>query len=136
MTTLPAPTMAFSPTVNLDNSVTPEPIEAPFLTMVGSQTQSFSVCKFPVHGNCSRVGIIGEGDIVADEDVVLYRHPFADERVAGNLAILADIGVFLNLDERTDFGIVAYGASIEVNKIVYCNAYANFHVWGYLFHEH
>jgi hypothetical protein len=47
VTTLPAPTIAFSPIVTRDKMVDPEPIDAPLRTTVGSTTQSCSVCKFP-----------------------------------------------------------------------------------------
>jgi hypothetical protein len=47
VTTLPAPTMAFSPTVIPPNKVAPEPIEAPRLIKVRSQCQSASVWSWP-----------------------------------------------------------------------------------------
>src|SRR5216683_802550 len=47
VTTLPAPTIAFSPIVTFARIVAPEPIEAPFLTSVGSTFQSLSVCNSP-----------------------------------------------------------------------------------------
>ena len=50
---------------------------------------------------------------MADEDVVLYGHALADKGVRGDLAILADEGVLLDLDERPDLGAVANGAAVE-----------------------
>src|ERR1700722_1559191 len=47
VTTLPAPTIAFSPMVTLERIVAPDPIEAPFFTKVSSTFQSDSVCRFP-----------------------------------------------------------------------------------------
>src|SRR5215467_10739462 len=47
VTTLPAPTIAFSPMTTLERIVDPEPIEAPRLTTVVSTCQSFSVCSSP-----------------------------------------------------------------------------------------
>ncbi len=47
VTTLPAPTIAFSPTVTPARIVALEPIEAPFLTSVGMHTQSASVWSPP-----------------------------------------------------------------------------------------
>src|SRR5207245_4227631 len=47
VTTLPAPTIAFSPTVIPQSRVALEPIEAPFFTRVGMHFQSASVCKRP-----------------------------------------------------------------------------------------
>jgi hypothetical protein len=43
VTTLPAPTIAFSPIVNLERMVAPDPIEAPRFTTVFSTFQSLSV---------------------------------------------------------------------------------------------
>src|ERR1700722_2793792 len=47
VTTLPAPTIAFSPIVTFASIVEPDPIEAPFLTTVFSTFQSASVCNWP-----------------------------------------------------------------------------------------
>src|SRR6516165_3747913 len=47
VTTLPAPTMAFSPMTRLERMVAPDPMEAPRLTTVVSTRQSFSVCSSP-----------------------------------------------------------------------------------------
>src|ERR1700733_5659947 len=47
VTTLPAPTMAFSPMVTLARIVAPEPIDAPFLTNVRSTFQSLAVFSCP-----------------------------------------------------------------------------------------
>src|SRR5437016_3053713 len=47
VTTLPAPTIAFSPIVTRERTVVPEPIEEPFFTRVVSTFQSASVCKCP-----------------------------------------------------------------------------------------
>src|SRR5213078_4505739 len=47
VTTLPAPTIAYSPTVIPQSKVALEPIEAPFLTREGMHFQSASVCKRP-----------------------------------------------------------------------------------------
>ena len=47
VTTLPAPTMAFSPTVMFERIVAPDPIDAPFLITVRSTFQSASVCRLP-----------------------------------------------------------------------------------------
>ena len=47
VTTLPAPTIAFSPMTTFARIVEPEPIEAPCFTIVRSTFQSFSVCSSP-----------------------------------------------------------------------------------------
>src|ERR1700720_4856658 len=47
VTTLPAPTMAFCPTVTLHKIVAPDPTEAPLQIRVFSTFQSASVCRPP-----------------------------------------------------------------------------------------
>src|SRR5208283_3383061 len=47
VTTLPAPTIALSPTVILLRIVDPEPIDAPLQILVFSTFQSASVCRPP-----------------------------------------------------------------------------------------
>src|SRR6185437_6453697 len=48
-------------------------------------------------------GIVGKHHAMADKDLVLDHHAFADEGVGGNLAASADMTVLLDFDERTDF---------------------------------
>ena len=45
------------------------------------------------------------------------RDAFTDEGVAGNLAALADGGVFLNLDKGADFRFVANLTAIKVDEL-------------------
>src|SRR5579872_285539 len=47
VTTLPAPTIEFSPTITLERTVAPEPMDAPRLMTVASTCQSLSVCSSP-----------------------------------------------------------------------------------------
>src|SRR5258706_9582289 len=47
VTTLPAPTIEFSPTITLERTVAPEPMDAPRLMTVASTFQSLSVCSSP-----------------------------------------------------------------------------------------
>src|SRR5919108_1775684 len=61
VTTLPAPIMAFSPTVIPHNNVALEPMEAPRFTTVGTHAQSVSVCNRPsalvARGNRSLINV-------------------------------------------------------------------------------
>src|ERR1035441_4197021 len=109
VTTLPAPTMAFSPTVRLARMVAPEPMEAPRRMRVEATfiRRGASIGTTPDEGGgdlpivlglegsvrrSSRVEVVDEGDAVADEDVVFNGDAFADEGVAGDFAIAADLG--------------------------------------------
>ena len=94
VTTLPAPTIAPLADDDIGKNRAPEPIEAPALTMVGSTSQSARVCKAPARGRGPRIRVVDEHHAVADEHVVLDRHPFADEGVARNLAAAADAAFF------------------------------------------
>ena len=116
VTTLPAPTMAFSPIVTFASMVEPDPIEAPFFTIVLSTFQSASVWSSATHC-CARVQVIDEGHAMTDEYVVLDSHAFTDKRVTGNLAILPNDGILLNFDKRADFSVVANLASVEIDEL-------------------
>ena len=68
-------------------------------------------------GGGSRVQIIDEHDPVPDENVILDGYTLTDERVRGNLAATSDEGVLLNLNERSDFCIVAKRTAVEIDQI-------------------
>lgn len=68
-------------------------------------------------GGRSRVKIVGEHDSVPNENIIFDRYTFTDERVRGNLAAAPDEGVFLNLDECSDFCVVAKRAAVEIDQI-------------------
>ena len=95
----------------------PEPIEAPRHTRVGMHFQSASLCNFP--SVVARVQVVDEHHAVTDEHFILDRHPFANERVARNLAVRANHRVFLNLHERPDARIVADAAAIQIDEGIY-----------------
>src|SRR6266852_1611214 len=65
---------------------------------------------------CARVGIIDESYAVTDENVVLDRDAFANEAVAGNLAVLSDGCVLLNFNKRSYFRVVAYLAAVNIDE--------------------
>ena len=129
VTTLPAPTMAFSPMVTLARIVAPVPMDAPFLMTVRSTFQSASVCSCSVGGGAG-IDVVDEHHAVADEDVVLDGHAFADERVAGNLALTAHRSVLLNFHERSDFGVVADFAAVQIDEFGKLHTLAELYVRG------
>ena len=67
------------------------------------------------------------------ENVIFDGYAFADERVAGNLAVFADPGAFLYLYKVTDFCVITDGAAVKVDKVVNVDAFAEFYIWGDLF---
>src|SRR5271157_562024 len=65
----------------------------------------------------SRVGIVDEGDAVADEYVVFNGYALTNEGMARNLAVLSDARIFLDLDKCAYLGFVADFAAIEVDEL-------------------
>src|SRR6059058_1933902 len=65
---------------------------------------------------CARMAIVDERDTVTDKDVVFQGNAFTDECVTRNLAARADSGVFLDLDKRSNLGLVANLTTIEVDE--------------------
>src|SRR5271154_4353631 len=76
------------------------------------------------------IGIVDKGNIMADEHFVFYHHTFTDKRVARNLAVLADLGIFLNLDESSYFGAVANLAAIQVDKFRKAHIFSELYIRG------
>ena len=107
VTTLPAPIIAFSPMITLERMVEPDPIEAPRFTQVCSTFQSRSVCSWPVSVCGAWVRIIDERDVMANKHVILKAHPFADKRVARDLAVCTDERVLLDFYKGADLGCSA-----------------------------
>src|SRR5207249_2397664 len=64
----------------------------------------------------SRIFVINERDVVADESLILNGDTFADKRVAGYFHVLAYVGVFLDLNKRADLGVITDRATIQVDK--------------------
>jgi hypothetical protein len=89
VTTLPAPTGAFSPIVTLTKMVAPEPIDAPALTSVGWDCPVLVSLELAIWGGGAGGGVVDGRDAVTDEHVVLDRDAFADEGVARDLAVAA-----------------------------------------------
>jgi hypothetical protein len=67
---------------------------------------------------------------VAHEDVVFDGDPFADEGMAGNLAVLPDGSVLLDLYEGPDLGIIPDGTAIEVDEFGELDIFSQFDVVG------
>ena len=118
VTTDPAPTIARAPICTPPRIVAPVPMLAPRLTTVGMTFQSLSVCRPPPAGRGAWIVVVDEIDAVTDEDLVFNGHAFADEGVAGNLAVASDRDAFLNLDERADPGAVPDLTTVEIDEVV------------------
>src|SRR5712671_2150585 len=72
--------------------------------------------QLAVAAGCARIAIVDERDAVPDKDIVFQGHTFTNKSVTRNLAARADSGVFLDLDKRSNPGLVANLAAIEVDE--------------------
>lgn len=72
----------------------------------------------------ARILVVDERNIVADENFIFDRYTFANKRMARNLDSAADAGILLNLHERTDLGIIANRAAVEIYKREYSDIFA------------
>ena len=82
-----------------------------------STFQSVSVWSPPSGGGRARIGIVHECHAMTNEDVVLNRDAFADERMARDLAAPPDTRILLNLDEGADLGFVADLAAVKIDEL-------------------
>lgn len=74
------------------------------------------------------VPVIDEGDVVADKHPVANGHALADKGVTGYLAVLADYGVLLDLDEAADPRAVADPAAVKVDESEDPHVFSHHHV--------
>jgi len=64
------------------------------------------------------MAVIDEDHVMADEAFVLDRDPFANERMARDLAAPTDPRILLDLDERSNHRLVADLAPVQVDEAV------------------
>ena len=67
-------------------------------------------------GRRARVRVVDKRHAMADENIVLNRYAFADERVARHFASPAHARILLNLDECSDLCFVSNLASIQIDE--------------------
>jgi hypothetical protein len=67
---------------------------------------------------------------VADKNVIFNIHALTDERVRGDLAVLTNPGVLLNLDKRANLGVISDFAAVQVHEIKDLDVFAKLHRWG------
>src|SRR5271156_1898980 len=77
---------------------------------------SFSL-QISFEGRGTGIAVIDERHSVPDEDVVLDDHAFADKRVAGYFAALADPCISLDLHECADLCLVSDFTSVEIYEL-------------------
>src|SRR6266568_6075264 len=76
----------------------------------------------------TRIQVVDEGDIVPDKDLILQGYSFADKRVTGNLATVANLNTFLDFDKGADLHIIADLAAIKVGEPVYADSLSKLYV--------
>lgn len=124
VTTLPAPTMAFSPTVTPQSKVAPDPMDAPRLTRVGVQAQSDSVLQLAIAIGGPGIAVVDESNVVANKDIVFQGDSLTDESMARNLAAIANLDPFLNLHEGPNLHVVPDFTTVKIGKIVDANIFS------------
>src|SRR6266849_1932459 len=67
---------------------------------------------------------------MTDEHVVLDRDAFANEAMAGDLAVLSDCCILLNLNKCSDFRVVADLAAIKVDELGKADVLAELYIRG------
>ena len=75
-----------------------------------------------------RIPVVDEGDIMADEHLILQCDALAQKGMAGNLAALPDFGAPLDLDKRSDLGFVPDLAPVQVHEACDVHRPAQFYV--------
>ena len=84
------------------------------ITGAGSGIGEASAKLFAAEG--ARVAVVGENNMVPDENVVLQSDAFANESVAGNFTTAANFRAFLDFDKRADFHIVANFTAVKIGE--------------------
>lgn len=79
-------------------------------------------------GGGARKPVIDEGDIVADKNLVLNGHAFADEGMTGYLAPRADFGALLYFDKSADLCVITHFTAVKVGKRKDADTLAEFDV--------
>src|ERR1700693_4387359 len=80
--------------------------------------------------SCARVGIVNESYAVTNKHVVLDRDAFANEAMAGDLAILSDSRILLNLNKSPNFRVVTDFATIKIDELRQFDVLTKFDVGG------
>jgi hypothetical protein len=62
--------------------------------------------------------IVDEHDAVPNENLIVYSHTFANERMTLNFAQPADPHILLYLHEGTDASAITYDATVKVSKSI------------------
>jgi hypothetical protein len=107
VTTAPAPTSAPPPMRTPHRMTAPDRLDG---CPVGRRLQA------AVRPGRTWVLVVDEEDTVADEDLVFDPDPVADEGVALDLAAGSHDRTSLDLDERTNCGVAADPAAVEVRE--------------------
>jgi hypothetical protein len=83
-----------------------------------------------VGGRGTGEAIIGERDIVPDENLIFQRHTFTDECVARNLAAVANLGTLLDFHKGSNLHIIADFTTVKIGEIVNPDIFTQLDVRG------
>ena len=118
VTTLPAPTIAFSPIGDATQQRRAGADRCASLDQGSSDNSSPPRSEVRLGVRRPRIAVVDESDAVSDEDAGFDGHAFADEGVARDLAALADLRALLDFDEGADLRFVADLAAVEIDESV------------------
>src|ERR1035437_9011386 len=86
--------------------------------------------QLPVAIRGTRVEVIGESNIVADEDLIFQNHAFANKSVTRNFATIPDFDAFLNFDKCADFYVISNFTTIQIDKPIEPNVSTQLDIWS------
>src|SRR5271157_5485936 len=78
-----------------------------------------------------RITVVDEHHPMTDEDVVLDGHSLADERVARDLARLANFGILLHFDKCADLCLISNFTTVEIDEFGHFHIPTKLYVWRY-----
>jgi hypothetical protein len=74
--------------------------------------------QMSLRGRRARIGIIGKHHPVPDEDLVGDLDAFANKTMRRDFTTVADDGILLDFDKRSNLGFVTDATSIEIDQIL------------------
>src|SRR3972149_5182418 len=86
--------------------------------------------QFAARVNRPRIAVVSEDHVMPYEHLVFDSYAFADEGVAGDLAVPPALRPLLALDEGTDPRVVANLTAVEVDEVVDLHVSTQLHVRG------
>lgn len=78
----------------------------------------------------ARMEVVGESNIVADEDLIFQSYTFANKSMTRNFATVPDFDALLDFDKGADFYVVPNFTTIQVDKPMEPNVFTQLDIWS------